>query len=268
LDNIKDIFQDITFNSDAFWASVAIIAVGILLLAAVARIIFGKKSTLNYAVSSAIGIIFLYALGIVLFCCGVKLGDITATLPLISISGTNMTLFNFSGAHYTEIASQLLSVVILAFIANLLETIIPKKKNLFAWLFFRILTVLGAMFLHLLVTWLFTTYLPQGLVTYAPVILLGLAVLLLLVGALKFVVGAALATASPVIGAFYTFFFASLVGKAITKAILTTAILSGIVLGLHAVGSAVISIAESALIAYIPLAVVLLLIWYLVGCFM
>lgn len=268
MDQIKDIFTGATFNSGAFWAAVAIVAAGTVLIACIARLIFGKKSTLNRAVSSAIGIIFLYAAAIVMSCAGIGLSDFINTLPLISVSGSSMTLFNFSGAHYTAIASQLLSVVILAFIANLLERLMPKKKNLFAWLFFRILTILGSVVLHLVVVWLFTTYLPEGLVTYAPVILLGLAVLLLLVGALKFIVGAALATVNPVIAAFYTFFFASFVGKALTKAILTTAIISGIVVGLNAVGSAVISIAAASLVAYIPLALVLLLTWYLVGCIM
>ena len=53
--------------------------------------------------------------------------------------------------------------------------------------------------------------------------LLALLVLLLLVGALKLIVGAVLATVNPLIGAFYTFFFATLAGKALSKAILTTA---------------------------------------------
>ena len=43
---------------------------------------------------------------------------------------------------------------------------------------------------------------------------------LLLVGALKLVVGAVLATVHPLIGAFYTFFFATLVGKALTMCLL------------------------------------------------
>ena len=41
-------------------------------------------------------------------------------------------------------------------------------------------------------------------------ILLGLLILLLLVGALKIVIGALLATVNPRIGAFYTFFFATI----------------------------------------------------------
>ena len=118
---------------------------------------------------------------------------------------------------------------------------------------------------HLVVTWAFNTYLPQGLVTYAPTIVLGLLVLLLLVGALKIVVGAVLSTVNPLIGAFYTFFFATVVGKALSKALLTTAILSAIILAMNYIGVFAVSIATEALIAYVPLLIVLVAIWYVVS---
>ena len=82
---------------------------------------------------------------------------------------------------------------------------------------------------------------------------------------MKVVVGAALATVNPLIGAFYTFFFATLVGKALSKAILTTGILAAIILGLNYIGVAAVSIASAALIAYIPFLLILIAIWYVVG---
>ena len=96
-------------------------------------------------------------------------------------------------------------------------------------------------------------------------ILLALMVLLLLVGALKLIVGAVLATVNPLIGAFYTFFFATIVGKSLTKAILTAGILAGIVAALNYIGCFAVSIAAAALIAYIPLLIVLVVIWYVVS---
>ena len=87
---------------------------------------------------------------------------------------------------------------------------------------------------------------------------------MLLTGALKILVGALIATVNPVIAALYTFFFANLVGRQITKAVLTTAILSGIVMLLRYVGIIAISVISSALIAYIPLMLLLILLWYIV----
>ena len=73
-----------------------------------------------------------------------------------------------------------------------------------------------------------------------------------------------LSTVNPLIGAFYTFFFATLVGKALTKAVLTTAILCATVWALNYIGCTVISIVSAALIAYIPLLIIVLIAWYIV----
>ena len=95
-------------------------------------------------------------------------------------------------------------------------------------------------------------------------ILLGILVTLLLTGALKILVGAVLTTVNPIIGGLYTFFFATVIGKQITKAVLTTAILAAAVLGLQYIGLSVISIAGSALVAYIPIMLLLVVLWYIV----
>lgn len=265
MEKLRELLASVDFDSATFIKAALILAVGSILLGAVGRFVFGKRSTLNHAVSSAIGILFVYAATVVLYSAGARFQGFIAPLPFVTFSGTSMSIFSFAGADYTVICSELLSMVILAFLANLVETILPKGKRLFGWFFFRVLTVVLAMAAHLVVTWLFTRYLPQGLVTYAPTILLGLLVVLLLVGALKLLVGALLSTVHPLVGAFYTFFFATVVGKALTKAILTTAILSAIILALNYIGCTAVGIAAAAMIAYIPLLIVLLVVWYVVS---
>ncbi len=253
------------FDVELFMKAALILCVGSLLLGLIGRFIFGKRSTLNHTISSAIGILFVYAATVVLYTAGAEFQAWIAPLPFINIAGENLSIFSFKGAEYTVICEQVLSMIILAFLANLIDAGIPKGKNLFTWLFFRCVTVVLAMALHLLVNYLFTTFLPEGIVTYAPTVLLFLLVILLAVGALKFVVGAVLATVNPVIAAFYTFFFASVVGKQLTKAVFTTAILSALVWLLNEIGCTVISVATAALVAYIPLLIVLLIIWYVVN---
>jgi len=265
MDTIKEMLASIHFDSDNFIKAAVLLAVGSILLGVFGRFVFGKRSSLNHAVSSAIGILFVYAATIVLHSAGAEFRALLAPLPFVSISGDQLRIFSFIGSDYTVICSEVLSMIILAFLANLLDSVMPKGKHLITWFFFRCLTVILAMALHLIVTQLFTTYLPQGLVTYAPTILLALLVLLLLVGALKIVVGAILATVNPLIGAFYTFFFATIVGKALSKAMLTALLLSALVYGLNYIGCTVISIASAALIAYIPLLIVLLLLWFVIS---
>jgi hypothetical protein len=265
MDQLQAAFSAVDFDFKNFLLIAAILAVGSILLGAIGRFVFGKRSTLNQSVSSAIGIIFIYAATIVLYSAGARFQNFIAPLPFVSFSGTQMSVFSFEGSHYTVVCTQVLSMIILAFLANLADAILPRGKRIWSWFLLRILSVILAMAAHLLVTWLFTRYLPEGLVTYSPTILLGLLILLLLVGSLKLIVGAVLTTVNPLIGAFYTFFFATIVGKALTKAILTAAILSGLVLAMNYLGCAAVSIAAAALIAYIPLLVVLFFVWYLVS---
>ncbi len=264
MEQLVSYFESIGVDFHGFLiCSIAVIAVT-LVLGAAARFIFGKKSTLSGAVSSAIAILFVYALNIVLTSIGAEYAKYIAPLPLITITGDSMTLFNFLTADYTQICSQLLNTVILAFTVNLIDRVLPKGDNLLTWIIFRILTVALAQVAYLAVSFAFMAFLPADVLTYAPVILLGLLILMFLTGALKLLVGLLLSSVNPLVGALYTFFFATVVGHAITKAILTTAILSGIVLLLQQFGIVAISIALGALYAYIPLLLILLLVWFLV----
>ena len=156
-------------------------------------------------------------------------------------------------------------MVILSFLVNIIDSLLPRGKKFFTWLVLRILTVAGAMALHLMSIWLIETFLPQGFMQYAPFILLALLAVLVLVGGLKILVGAVLTTVNPIIGVLYTFFFANIVGKAITKAMLTTAILSALIYLLGYIGFTVIAIAEITLLAFIPLALILLIIWFVIS---
>lgn len=265
MDKLQAALQASGFDTTQFLTFVLIFAVGSILLSSIGRFAFGKRSMLNQAVSSAVGIIFVYALMIVLQSLGAAYSAFVAPLPFVTFTEETVTLFSFAGADYTLICAQLLSAVILAFIANLFDGILPRGKNIIVWLLCRCLTVLMAAAAHLIVSGLLTTYVPAELLTYAPVILLGLLVLLLLVGALKIVVGAILATVNPLFAAFYTFFFATIVGKALTKALLTSALLAGLVFLLNYFGIEAIAIGAAVLTAYVPFLLVLLLIWYLIG---
>ena len=185
----------------------------------------------------------------------------------MTISGDNLYLFDFFSAHYTTLCSEVLSMIILSFLVNLADGWLPRGKNIFSWIFFRCLTVVIGYLLHLVVVGLLATYLPDGIVTYAPVILLALLVLLLLTGALKILVGALLTTVNPIIGGLYTFFFATVIGKQISKATLTTVILAGLIIALKYAGVTVISIASAALMAYVPILILLIILWYIVSKF-
>ena len=241
--------------------SVAFILIGIL-----GRFLFGKKSTLNRAISSSISILYIYVITITVYSLGVNLAFLISPLPFISMAQDTLSIFVFEGMHYTAICNQVLSMVILAFLANLADSWLPTGENLFTWFFFRIISVLLAMILHLFANAILSVLLPQGFLTWAPVILLCVLLSLLAVGLLKIPIGALLSVSvHPIIGILYTFFFANIVGKQISKAVLSTGLLVGLVYLLNYLQITTLFIASAALVAYIPLLIVLLIAWYLVG---
>ncbi len=253
------------FNAGAFLKGTLALLLVTLVLALIARLFFGKKSVLSRSVSSAISILFIYAITVVIISYGVDLAFLLSPLPFVSISGDYLQLLIYSSSAYPQICDQLLGMIILAFLANLADGWLPQGKNLLSWFFFRCLSVLIAMVLHLLANAVIQTFLPEGLLYWAPVVLLGLLLVLLFMGLIKLIFGAILSSVHPLIGFFYTFFFANKVGKEITKSILTTALLAGMVYVLHLMGCSAIFIASSALAAYLPFLILLLALWYLVG---
>lgn len=245
---------------------IGIFAAVSILVSLLGRVIFGKRSNLNHSLSSAMGIFFILAVSTLIYVFDPRsLAQYLSPLPYVAFSGDYLVLFSFTGNGFASICDEVLSMIILAFLVNLLDTFIPKGKNVLTWYLFRFLTVLMAMGLHYAVTWASNTYLPGVLVTYAPVILLVLLVLAVLMGLLNVVLSLALTVVNPIFGALYAFFFFTLVGKQLTKAICTTFVLTAVVVALDYFGCTMLCIAGSALAAYIPLLIVLLILWYLIG---
>ena len=268
MDKIAEIFNGFGIDFDTFWKAAVVLLIGTFLISIFGRFIFGKRSTLNNAVSSTFAILFMYAGAVILKTFASQLSIFVAPLPFVTITENTMRFFSFRGADYLDICAQVLNMIILAFLVNLADSWLPKGKNIFVWLFFRILTVLIAFILNFVVVGLLARYVPEGIATYAPIVLVALVILLLLTGALKILVGALLTTVNPIIGGLYTFFFANIIGKQITKAVLTTAILSGLIYALETLGITAISIAVGVLTAYIPVVIILVVLWYIVGCFL
>lgn len=242
------------------------LGIGILILGGLIRLILGKRSDLNHALSSAIGILFIYVVSVLVYTLAPSgFHRFLSPLPYISISGDHLSLYPILGSSLPSVSDQVLSMVILAFLVNLLDTWIPKGEKLIGWFFLRFLTVLLSMLLHACVDWALNAFLPGIVTTYAPMILLGILVFLLTLGLLKFLLGVVLTIANPVIGAIYAFFFSNHIGKQISKAVMTTTVLTVLVIALQHFGITGISIAAGVLLSYLPLVLVLLVLWYLVA---
>lgn len=239
-----------------------------MLIGSLGRALLGQNSPLSNAASSAIGILFIYIATVVIMAVGGELEQFRqylSPLPFVSIEGEQLHLFVFEGADTNLICTQIMSMVILAFLVNLLDTILPRGSGIITWFLLRFATVVLAILCHWGATELINAMIPDVIANNASTILLGLLVVMLAVGALKYLVGIVIATVNPIIAALYTFFFANVVGRQLSKAVLTTAILTALVWGLNAIGLSVIPIDLAALTGYMPFLGVLAVVWYIVN---
>ncbi len=241
-------------------------SVASLILGVLGRVFLGKRSSLNQSLSSAVGILFIYAMTIVVYTFRPwNLEALLSPLPFVTFSGEYLIIFPIADAKFPALCSEILSLVILAFLVNLLDAVIPKGKTVLGWFLLRFLTLIASMALHLAARAALRTYLPDLLVTYAPTVLLILLGFMLLSGILNLILGLVITMANPFMGAMYTFFFSNMIGKQVSKAIFTSAILCAVVYVLEFFGYTVICITATALTAYIPIAIILLILWYLIG---
>lgn len=237
-----------------------------LILGVMGRLFLGRRSSLNLSVSSAMGILFIYAVTVVIYTFHPwNLDAFLSPLPFATFSGEYLIILPITDVQFPTLCTQVLSLIVLAFLVNLVDTFMPKGSSIVSWLLLRLLTMAVCMGLHLAVNWALRTYLPNVLVTYAPMILLLILCVCLLSGVVNLMLGMVIAVANPFLGAMYTFFFSNIIGKQVSKAVFTSAIICAVMYLLDAFGYTVIGISAAALITYIPLALVLLVLWYLIG---
>lgn len=237
-----------------------------LILGVMGRLVLGKRSSLNLSVSSAMGILFVYALTVVIYTFRPwNLDILLSPLPFATFHGDYLILLPITDIQFPTLCTQVLSLVALAFLVNLMGTFAPRGNNVFTWLLFRLLTMALCMGAHLLMNWAARTYFPNILVTYAPMILLLILLFCLLSGIVNLLLGLVIAVSNPFLGAMYTFFFSNIVGKQVSKAVFSSAIICAVLYLLDLFGYTVICISAAALLTDIPLALVFLILWYLVG---
>lgn len=237
-----------------------------MIMGVLGRVALGKRSSLNRSLSCAIGILFIYVLTVIVYTFKPwNLEDLLSPLPFVRFSGEYLFIMPVTVTRFPVLCSEILSLIILAFLVNLLDSILPNGENFFSWYLMRFLTVIFSMVLHFFVRNALYTYLPEVLVTYAPTVLLVILAFLLLSGVVSLVLGLVISIANPFLGAMYTFFFSTVVGKQLSKAVFSSMILCAIVYLLEFFGYTVLCITAEALVAFIPLVIVLLILWYLLG---
>lgn len=280
---LSEAASHISFDWEGFLASAAdqipmsitpgpILKFGLILLVLslgigiLGRIFLGRQSNLSHILSCSVGILLIYVITVVVYTFRPwRLAAFLSPLPFVTFLNDYLWVLPFHGTSFTTLCSNILSLVILAFLINLIDSILPEGDEIPTWYLLRFLTVILAMGLHLAANWAINMYFPQLLVSYAPTVLLTLLVAALLVGVVKVILGVVLTVVNPIIGAIYTFFFSSLIGVQLTKSVCTAFLVCAVFYAAEYFGYTVICIAQAALLTYLPLLGVLLILWYLLG---
>ena len=237
-----------------------------LVLGCISRVVLGKRSSLNHSLSSVMPVLFIYTATVVISTFKPwNLDVLLSPLPFATFSDHYLIIHPITDLQFTALCTELLSLVILSFLINLVDTLLPDGEGIFNWILLRLITVLGCFALHLAVHWALRTYLPEVLATYAPTILLGTLVIMLLSGVVSLLFGLVIAITNPFLGAMYSFFFSNLVGKQISKSMFTSGVICAILYLMDHCGFVVILITPAALLAYIPMGLVLVGLWFLIG---
>lgn len=230
------------------------------------RLLFGNRSDLNHAMSSSAGILTVYVLTVIIYAFQPKgLENLLSPLPFVTFVNDYLFVLPFHGTSFETLCSQILALGILSFVVNCMDALLPEGENPFTWFLSRFLSVILAMGLHVAANWAINKYLPTLIVYHAPAVLLVILLSCLLLGVFKLILGIFLTVVNPVLGALYTFFFSSHIGKQLTKSVLSTAILCGVFYVMDHFSYLIIHISPAALPAYLPLLPGFLVIWYLLG---
>lgn len=201
------------------------VLIGFLLIRWLYRFLFDRKNQLGKTIFSAVEIIFLYMIFLICFRFDRYQEFFQSPLPFLQISDGKLTFLSLLSEGNSILCDHVARLLLLSLLANLLVVMVPSKKHpilrvIGSCLSFVLLLCLNSGLNSLLSTWF-----PAGTTAIAPLILIGFCLLALLAGCLKLLVGAALFVANPIIGGLYTFFFSHFLGRACSRAIVTTVIL-------------------------------------------
>ena len=244
----------------------ALFFLAVLIVGVFIKAVCGRRSSLNRAISSGIGILMIYLVTAVVYAWRLSsLESYLAPLPFALFQGGRLLLLPIAGSPFSDLCREILGLLILSFCINLMDSLIPLGRSAISWILSRTVVIVLSMGLHLLAQWTAGKYLPGVLVLYAPTVLLVILVALLLLGGGHWLLSLALAAVNPILGGIYAFFFSSHVGKQITKSLLSTGFVTGFFLLAEKLGYRALSLTPEAILSCLPFALVLPLLWYALG---
>lgn len=267
---VQDILPTVTTLAAGIdWFSIAkaafYLAAAVCILGCLLRLVFGKGSSLVRSVSACLSVALIYIADILIFKFIPSLRRSIASLPFLSIDADAFYLWDIASLPAASLYPALLQSFLLAFLVNLLETLLPHGKKFVSWYFLRLLTVIAALGVYSLISGLILSFAPEVYGALAGWILVGIWAFIGLLGIAKWLMALAVAVINPVLGALFAFFFSNSFGKQFTKAILTTLLTLVIFIVLYSMGFTGFVFDSFTLASYGPSCLIAMAALYLFG---
>lgn len=245
-----------------------LMGVGVCILGGLLRLVFGKGSAMVKAVSACIHVVLIYLIAITLYALAPQLRSAIPPLPFLSIQADHCAILDFTALSAESFFSGIFQLFILSFLANLMEDLIPKGSKLLGWYFYRLLSACCALGMYLGIYLLICRFAPQIFGTWAIYILLSIWILIGILGLSKGLLTLIAAVFNPLLGLLFAFFFKNLVGRQLTKAILTSLLFLGILYGLLHCGFTGFVFSGFSIAAFAPSLFISLICLYLFGTYL
>lgn len=268
IQKILDIVLPESFDVSSYVMHLLIAIVAIFVVTGVFRLCFGKNSTMNTAIASAIAILTIYVIDLLIFSFGNKLQILFDPLPYVTVSDDYLTIFPVFQATLHEVSREFVNMTILAYVMNLLETWLPKGDKLGSWFSFRFFALIIATCLNFCINLLLNTVFKDSFLTVLPLYLLGIILLAFILACLKLIIGGESPFVKNFLGAFHAFFFTKDMGKQLMRAMVTSILLTVLVFTLNYLSYTTVAVAAVSFFAYFPIILVGLALWYIIAKFL
>lgn len=259
-------------DGSAAWMPAAeaalIFAVILFAAGAVFRISLGKGSNWTRALCAAVIVLLVYLTEVLLQLFLPQIRTQLPHLPFVYVDQQRFLLGNLERLSEPALFGGLVRLMILSFLVNLLDDFLPKGESFGNWCLWRGVLVVLALALYNFICPILEAAMPALFTVWAKPLILGCWIMILLSGAVKVLMGLILTVVNPLVGIVYAFFFSHKVGSQMSKAILTTLILTAVIAVLNHLEVLVFAFGSFSPAVYAPACVITVVTIYLFDRFL
>lgn len=209
-------------------APVALSLIAVFVLAGIARLVLKEGSNVIASTASCVQLMLVGLTAIAIYAAFPALGQTLPQLPFLNLQAYGCSLLSPAQLESHTLFPALLRLFLLALLINLWEELLPKSKKIAPWLLLRLLSAVGSLCCFFLLCEVLQRYCPQMLDQWSMSIVLSILGGICLLGICKGLLTVVAAVVHPLLGLLFAFFFSHVIGRQLTRAVITGVLFLGI----------------------------------------